>query len=145
MDYSYIFSGLCLLVGYTAFSAIQRLYLSPLAKFPGPKLAALTFWYEFYFDVLLGGKYTFQIGRLHEIYGTLQAFLFSASLNFAQAPPSGSIPTNCISTSPTFTKCCIQGHPAAVTSGSGLPISSATQDPCSPPPLMITIVCGGVH
>ena len=50
---------------------IYRLYLSPLAKFPGPKLAAITDWYETYFELLqgLGGQYTFQIQRLHKLYG----------------------------------------------------------------------------
>ncbi|KAF9875050.1 hypothetical protein CkaCkLH20_07316 [Colletotrichum karsti] len=46
-----------------------RLFFSPLRKFPGPKLAAATFWYEFYYDVYLGGQYSFQIGKLHERYG----------------------------------------------------------------------------
>jgi hypothetical protein len=46
-----------------------RLYLSPLAKFPGPKLAALTYWVEFYHDVVRRGQYTFEIGKMHEKYG----------------------------------------------------------------------------
>ena len=50
---------------------IWRLYFSPIAKFPGPKLAALTYWYEFYYDIILGGQYTFQVRRLHEKYGPI--------------------------------------------------------------------------
>lgn len=55
---------------YLIAGAIYRLYLSPLAKFPGPKLAALTLWYEFYFDVILRGQFTFHIQELHKRYGT---------------------------------------------------------------------------
>lgn len=55
---------------YVVAGAIYRLYLSPLAKFPGPKLAALTLWYEFYFDVILRGQFTFHIQELHKRYGT---------------------------------------------------------------------------
>jgi hypothetical protein len=37
---------------YLAGGAVYRLYFSPLAKFPGPKLAALTLWYPFPFPVV---------------------------------------------------------------------------------------------
>lgn len=49
--------------------SIRRLYLSPIAHIPGPRLAALTWLYEFYYDVVLGGQYTFKILDLHKEYG----------------------------------------------------------------------------
>ena len=48
---------------------LSRLYLSPLSTIPGPKLAALTSWYEFYYDVILPGRYVFKIQELHSQYG----------------------------------------------------------------------------
>jgi hypothetical protein len=50
---------------------VYRLYLSPIAKFPGPKIAALTKWYEFYYEVLLRGKFSDHITKLHSIYGPI--------------------------------------------------------------------------
>ncbi|KAI9163430.1 Cytochrome P450 monooxygenase sdnE [Paramyrothecium foliicola] len=64
---TYLVAG-ALVVSFVAL-AVQRLWLSPLARFPGPKLAALTQLYEFYYDVILGGQYTFKIIELHEKYG----------------------------------------------------------------------------
>lgn len=52
--------------------ALYRLYLHPLAKFPGPKLAAVTYLYEGYYDVIRRGKYTFKIKDLHAHYGRSQ-------------------------------------------------------------------------
>lgn len=46
-----------------------RLYFSPVSSFPGPRLAAITFWYELYYDVLLKGQYTWKIEQLHRQYG----------------------------------------------------------------------------
>jgi hypothetical protein len=37
--------GTVLVLLYVVGGAVYRLYLSPLAQFPGPKLAALTLWY----------------------------------------------------------------------------------------------------
>ena len=54
---------------YVVYGAIWRLYWSPLAHFPGPKIAALTFWNEFYYDVVLGGKYEWKITDYHRRYG----------------------------------------------------------------------------
>lgn len=56
-------------VVYIVAGAVYRLYFSPIAKFPGPKLAALTFWYEFYYDVVKKGRYAWEIKRMHEKYG----------------------------------------------------------------------------
>jgi hypothetical protein len=50
---------------------VYHLYFHPLAEFPGPKLAALTLWYETYHDVWLRGKYVFKIKEMHEKYGRL--------------------------------------------------------------------------
>jgi hypothetical protein len=51
--------------------AVYRLYLHPLARCPGPKLAALTFFYGFYFEGIKRGRYTFEIQRMHEKYGSI--------------------------------------------------------------------------
>jgi hypothetical protein len=52
-----------ILVVYVLHAAISRLYLSPIAKFPVPKLAALTRSYELYYEIVKGGQYTLQNRR----------------------------------------------------------------------------------
>lgn len=56
---------------YAVCLAIYRLWLSPIAHFPGPKLAALTMWYEWYYDSFLEGQYTFRIAEMHRKYGPI--------------------------------------------------------------------------
>ena len=50
--------------------AVYRAFFHPLRKVPGPKLAAATYLYEFYYDIILGGRYIFKIEKLHKKYGT---------------------------------------------------------------------------
>ncbi|GLA36171.1 hypothetical protein AnigIFM63309_002085 [Aspergillus niger] len=56
-------------VVYVVGLVFYRLCLSPLAKFPGPRLAAATGLYETYHDVLRDGQFTWHIERLHQKYG----------------------------------------------------------------------------
>lgn len=56
------------LVAFVTFRWIYRLYFHPLAKFPGPKLAAITHLYEGYYDVVHKGAYIFEVGKMHKKY-----------------------------------------------------------------------------
>ncbi|KAK8022282.1 Cytochrome P450 monooxygenase [Apiospora rasikravindrae] len=66
-------AGLVLL--YSAALAIYRVTLHPLARFPGPKLAATTEWYEFYHDIVRQGQFIWHIQKLHDQYGPIVRIL----------------------------------------------------------------------
>ncbi|TVY64342.1 Cytochrome P450 monooxygenase sdnE [Lachnellula suecica] len=51
--------------------SFHRLFLSPLASFPGPKLAALSKWYEGYYEIVCNGQFSREIDRMHDIYGPM--------------------------------------------------------------------------
>ncbi|KAI1266611.1 cytochrome P450 [Xylariaceae sp. FL1019] len=57
------------LLAYVGYLFLWRWHLSPLARVPGPKLAALTYWYECYYDIVKPAQYAFKIKALHERYG----------------------------------------------------------------------------
>ncbi|KAF2096018.1 cytochrome P450 [Rhizodiscina lignyota] len=52
---------------------VYRLYFHSLSRFPGPKMAGLTYLYEFYYDVLKapGGQYYLKLEELHGKYGPI--------------------------------------------------------------------------
>ncbi|KAF1963154.1 cytochrome P450 [Byssothecium circinans] len=58
-------------VAYSTVLIIYRLFFSPLAKFPGPKIAAATGYYEFYHDYFGKGQYVKVIKSLHDKYGPI--------------------------------------------------------------------------
>ena len=66
-------NAMCLLALWLVYRVLLVLYnmspLHPLHKFPGPKLAAASFLYEAWYDLVRGGKYSWKIKSLHEQYG----------------------------------------------------------------------------
>ncbi|KAK3292172.1 cytochrome P450 CYP682H1 [Chaetomium fimeti] len=56
-------------VVYGVWLALYRVFFHPLASIPGPKLAAITTWYEKYYDVFLGAQYFRRIEEMHRQYG----------------------------------------------------------------------------
>ncbi|KAJ8063550.1 hypothetical protein OCU04_007422 [Sclerotinia nivalis] len=57
------------IVLYSSSYVTYQLYINPLSVIPGPKLAALTYLYEAYFEVWLGGQYFKHVAELHKKYG----------------------------------------------------------------------------
>ncbi|KAL8826761.1 MAG: hypothetical protein Q9191_003597 [Dirinaria sp. TL-2023a] len=62
----FVFGALSL--SWVVLEAIRRLFFSNIAHIPGPRLAALSSWYEFYYDVVKPGQYVWKIKELHKEY-----------------------------------------------------------------------------
>lgn len=75
--WSHILSILLGVITLLVFRTFYRVYFHPLSKIPGPKLAAATHLYEFYYDIICGGRFLFQIEKLHKKYGDQKAKLRS--------------------------------------------------------------------
>jgi nucleoside recognition membrane protein YjiH len=58
----------------TLYTVIIRLYFHPLVKVPGPRIAAMTSWYEFYQDVIRNGTYPKELPKLHKYYSKTAEF-----------------------------------------------------------------------
>ena len=83
---AFIVYGMLIAAGWTLYGAVWRLYFSPLSKFPGPKIAALTQWYEFYYNIIRPGVFFHEIARMHEIYGMYRQFLSGLQNSEASFP-----------------------------------------------------------
>ncbi|KAK0214256.1 cytochrome P450 [Armillaria nabsnona] len=73
-DIIWIFSGkslMTLALSWLAIVVFYRLYLHPLSKFPGPKFAAVSSLYHFYYDVVAGGEMLSNLAELHKVYGSV--------------------------------------------------------------------------
>ena len=64
---------------YLIIVGVYRIYFHPLAKFPGPKIAALTKWYEFYHDIVHKGCFLWKLQELHDHYGIQCSYLATPS------------------------------------------------------------------
>lgn len=82
---------------YLIILGTYRLYFSPLAKFPGPKLAALTHWVETYYELFKGdgGQFVFEYTKWREQYGRLLWWGFkTVNVKICNVPLFGSTRTN---------------------------------------------------
>ncbi|KAJ4475676.1 cytochrome P450 [Lentinula aciculospora] len=59
----------CLAIFYIAAKVLYRRYFHPLRKYPGPVFAALTSWYEAYYNIIKRGNLVVELERLHNLYG----------------------------------------------------------------------------
>ncbi|KAI8965300.1 cytochrome P450 family protein [Daldinia sp. FL1419] len=71
MSYNFVPTVAILACIYILGLVFYRLFWSPLARIPGPRLAALTYWYECYYDVFQPAQYVFKIKELHKTYGPI--------------------------------------------------------------------------
>lgn len=108
---------------YFSYVTVYRLYLSPIAHFPGPRLAAWTYWYEFWYDVVAEPEYTFKIGRLHKEYGMffLRLMTRGTSLNDVKVLSSVLTLMRYMSLIPIFTTQSMLVVDASAISGTGSP------------------------
>ena len=57
-------------LGATVWEGVYNIFNSPLAEFPGPKLAAASAWYQTYYEVFRRESWIDVLERLHKQYGT---------------------------------------------------------------------------
>lgn len=60
-------------VGYQVLLALYNISpFHPLYRFPGPKIAAVSYLYEAWYDWILVGRYGRKIKEMHDRYGNIE-------------------------------------------------------------------------
>jgi hypothetical protein len=59
------------LVLYVLYKVVYRLFFHPLSNVPGPWYAAISTFYEFWWDAPKSGRYMFKIEEMHKKYGPI--------------------------------------------------------------------------
>lgn len=54
---------------WTVYTIVYNVFFHPLANLPGPRYAAASYLYEWYYDLYLSGQFTFKLKELHQQYG----------------------------------------------------------------------------
>ena len=71
---------------------IYNLCFHPLHKIPGPRIAAMTSLYDFWYDAVKGGTYLWEISKMHDIYGKMAILAAIApSLGPSDCAPSNTM------------------------------------------------------
>ena len=65
----YLETSIVVYVFFVLAKCFYNLFLHPLRRFPGPRFAAMTSLYEFWFDVIQDGQYLWEIEKMHRQYG----------------------------------------------------------------------------
>ena len=68
--------GAGVLLFYLLAGILYRLYVCPLARIPGPKVAAITGFYELYYDIFQGARFPWKLQELHDTYGKTKELRF---------------------------------------------------------------------
>ena len=74
-------AGVFLVVFLAVSSCVYNVFFHPLRKFPGPKIAAIGGYYEFFYDVLQDGMYAWEVEKMHQKYGEQFPLVFCLSLS----------------------------------------------------------------
>ena len=49
--------------------AVYNIYFHPLSRYPGPRLASATLWWQTWIEVITGQSLSLKLVELHDIYG----------------------------------------------------------------------------
>ncbi|KAI0485715.1 cytochrome P450 CYP682H1 [Xylaria cf. heliscus] len=66
-----MYIAIAVVLAYHTSLSVYRLFLSPLSSIPGPKIAAISYLYESYYEIVLGGQYFKRVAQMHQEYGPI--------------------------------------------------------------------------